>query len=244
MKSSLPLIVLICALSVSAQENRCSARLADLPRAPELFGFQMGMTEPEVKIRVPQVRFGKTSDFGLAKTSISPDYDPKIDKSSLNGVRTISLDLLDGRVSSLWFGYDGTFKWHTVSEFVEGISHSLRLPDAWSEFKVRGQQLKCADFSMTVTIVAEGPSFHIIDETAEKTVAQRREAKEEADSTAEDESATQAQPTASLIADREKKVYYAEGCLPRREIKETDRVVFKSREEAEKAGYKIAKNCE
>lgn len=241
---SLTLLVLICALSINAQENKCSLKVADLPNAPELFGFRMGMTEPEVKARVAQVRFAKPNEFGVAKTSISPDYDPQIDKSTFNGVRTVSLDFLDGRVYSLWFGYDATFKWRTVAEFVEGISRSLRLPDAWSEWKTRGEQIKCADFSMTVTIVAEGPSFHIVDETAETTVAERREAKEEADSAAETQMATETQSSASLIADREKKVYYAEGCVPLREIKEGDRVVFKSREDAEKAGYKLAKNCE
>jgi hypothetical protein len=237
-------MVLICALGVSAQENKCSAKLADLPSTPELFGFRMGMTEPEVTARVPQARFAKPNDFGVAKTSISPDYDPKIDKASFSGVRTVSLDFLDGRVSSLWFGYDSTFKWRTVPEFVEGISKSLRLPETWSEWKTRGQQMKCADFSLTVTLVAEGPSFHIIDETAEQTIAERREAKEEADSATEGEPASGAPLSAQLIADREKKIYYAEGCLPQHEIKEGERVFFKSREDAEKAGYKLATKCQ
>ena len=91
---------------------------------------------------------------------------------------------------------------------------------------------------MTVIVVSEGPSFHIIDETAEQTIAARREAKEEADAVAEEAA------SAEIVADKKDKLYYLESCPPPREIKAADRVVFKSQEEAEKAGYKLAKACE
>src|SRR6267142_4407913 len=171
--------ILACAISVFAQDNKCSLKLAELPEAPELFGFRLGMTTTQVKQRVPQVVFGKDNEFGVSKTSISPDFDPNMDKASLEGVRTVSFDFLDGRLTSLWLGYDSSFKWKTVPDFVKGISQSLHLPDAWRPWKIRGQQLSCADFQMTLSIVAEGASFHIIDETAEQTVVARREAKEE-----------------------------------------------------------------
>ena len=213
-------------------------KLAELPAAPELFGFHLGMTAAQTKVRLPQVVFGRVDDFGVSKTSINPDFNPSIDKASLNGVRTVSLDFLDDHLNSLWFGYDGTFKWQTVPDFVAGISQALRLPDAWKPWKIRGQQIYCADFQMTVIVVSEGPSFHIIDETAEQTIAARREAKEEADAAAEEAA------SAEIVADKKDKLYYLEGCPPPREIKPADRVVFKSQEEAEKAGYKLAKACE
>ncbi|MGH9929097.1 MAG: hypothetical protein ACREA9_07705 [Pyrinomonadaceae bacterium] len=231
------LLILLCAISTFAQENKCALRLAELPAAPELFGFHLGMTTEQAKTRVPQVVFGRVDEFGVSKTSINPDFDPHIDKASLNGVRTVSLDFLDGRLTSLWFGYDSTFKWLTVPDFVAGISQSLHLPDAWKPWRIRGQQLNCADFQMTVTMVAEGPSFHIIDETAEQTIASRREAKEEQDSAAE-------AAAAEIVADKKDKLYYTEGCLPTREIREADRLVFKSKGEAEKAGFKPAKTCQ
>jgi hypothetical protein len=233
-----PLVILLCAVNVLAQENKCTLKLAELPDSPELFGFHLGMTTAQVKLRVPQVAFGRVNEFGGSKTSINPDFDPQIDKSSLSGVRTVSLDFLDDHLSSLWLGYDGSFKWQTVPDFVRGISQSLHLPDAWKPWKIRGQQLNCADFQMTVLIVAEGPSFHIIDQAAEQTVAARREAKEEQDAAAE------APEPAEIVADKKDKVYYLEGCRPARELKEQDRVVFNSKEEAEKAGYKLARNCQ
>jgi hypothetical protein len=233
-----PLLILLCASSVFAQETKCVLKLSELPDAPELFGFRMGMTTVQVKARVPQVAFGSVDDFGVAKTTINPDFDPQINKASLTGVRSISLDFLDGRMTSLWLGYDSTFKWQTIPDFVQGISQSLRLPDAWKPWKVRGQQLNCADFQMTVSFVAEGPSFHIIDETAEQTIAERRQAKEDQASAAEEGESSE------IIADKRNKIYYPEGCHPAREMKESDRVVFKNIEEAEKAGYKPAKNCQ
>jgi hypothetical protein len=212
-------------------------KLAELPDAPELFGFRLGMTKAQLKLRVPQVAFKKNDDFGVSKTSISPDFDSQIAKAGLNGVRTVSFDFLDDHLASLWFGYDGSFKWKTVPDFVNGISQSLHLPEAWEPWKVRGQQLSCADFQMTVSIVAEGPSFHITDETAAQMVAARREAKEEQDSApAETESS-------EIIADSRVRVYYAAGCTPAQEINVKDRVMFKTKEEAEKAGYKPASEC-
>jgi hypothetical protein len=232
-----PLLILFCAISCFAQDNKCTLKLADLPAAPELFGFHLGMTTEQAKTRVPQVGFGRVDPFGVSKTSINPDFDPRIDKASLSGVRTVSLNFLDGRLTSLWFGYDSTFKWTTVPDFITGISQSLHLPNAWRPWKIRGQQLSCADFAMTVTIIAEGPSFHIIDETAEETIAARRAAKEEQDSAAEE-------AAAEIVADKKTRVYYLDGCRPAQEIKEADRVAFSSKEEAEKAGYKLAKNCQ
>jgi hypothetical protein len=232
-----PLLILVWAASVLAQDNHCSLKLADLPDAPELFGFRMGMTTDQVKARVPQVVFGKTDEFVASKTSINPDFDPRINKSTLAGVRTVSLDFLDDRLASLWFGYDSTFKWSTVPDFVKGISESLHLPNAWSSWKTRGQQLRCADFQMTVTMMGEGASLRIIDSTAEQTLADRREAKEQRDSEEE-------QSSAGIVADKQSKVYYTENCRPENEIKETDRVVFKTSEDAEKAGYKRAKQCQ
>ena len=241
-----PIFIFLFAVSAHAQDAPCGLKLAELPNAPELLGFQLGMTPAQVKVRVPQVEFGRADAFGVAKTSINPDFDPRIDKASLSAVRTISLDFLDNRLTSLWLGYDGTFKWQTVPDFVKGISQSLRLPDAWKPWKIRGQQIRCGDFQMTVSIVAEGPSFHIIDETAAQIVIARREAKEEQDAAAAEaaEHGEAQDDAAEIVADSKAKVYYADGCRPAQPIKTDNLVMFKTREEAEKAGYKPAKTCD
>jgi hypothetical protein len=91
---------------------------------------------------------------------------------------------------------------------------------------------------MTVLIVAEGPSFRIIDQTGEQTVAARRVAKEEQDAALEEGESSE------IVADRHARVYYLENCPPPDEIKQENRVIFKTKEEAEKAGYKPAKACQ
>lgn len=230
-------MVLLYAVAVCAQNNPCSLKLAELPNPPELMGFRIGMTKDDVKDRIPQVAFGKTDDFGVSKTSINPDFDTRIDKSKFPGIRTVSLEFLDGRLSSLWLGYDGSFKWSSVPDFVKGISQSLHLPDSWTEWRTRGQRLRCDDFQMTVVPVAEGPSFRIIDQKAEQIIAQRRAAKEEENSGEENESSEE------IVADRKNKVYYPQGCHPSTRIADSDRVVFESKDAAEQAGYKAAKNC-
>lgn len=226
------------AVCARAQETRCSVKLSELPVAPELVGFRLGMTTGEVTQRVPQVVFGRADEFAVSKTSINPDFDQRIDKASFAGVRTVSLDFLDGRLTSLWLGYDPTFKWRTVDEFVKGISQALRLPASWNQWKVRGQRLRCGDFEMTVLPLGEGPSFRILDLNAEETIAARRQAKEEEAAALEEEH------HAEIVGDKKSKLFYVGECGPPEGIEETDRVVFKSREDAEKAGYKPATPCE
>jgi hypothetical protein len=228
----------IGAPGAAGQEAQCSLKLADLPASAELMGFRLRMTRDQVKARVPQVVFGRTNEFAVSKTSISPDFDPRIDKASFPGVRTVSLDFLDARLTSLWFGYDPTFKWQTVDEFVKGISQSLRLPDAWSPWRIRGRRLRCTDFEITVSMLGEGPSFRLLDLAAEETIAGRRQAME-------DEAATLDEAHhAEIVGDKKSKLFYVGECGPAGGIQETDRVVFKSREDAERAGYKLAPPCE
>lgn len=230
--------MLFCPASVFAQEHKCVLKLADLPDSPALFGFRGGMTMEQVKLRVPPIVFGRINEFGVAQTSISPDFDPRFDKASFAGIRTVSLDFLDNRVTSIWLGHDSTYKWQTVPDYVQGISAALRLPNAWTPWKTQGQRLECADFEITLTKLGEGPSFRFVDTGAAKIIAARRQAKEELDAAAEEGT------EAEIVGDKQSKVYYAEGCEPTKAIKDTNRVVFTTVEEAEKAGFKLAKVCQ
>src|SRR6185295_14587330 len=110
------LLVLLLALPVSAQ---CTQKVANLPAAPELFGFRLGMSKDDIKQLVPQTVFPRIDHFGVAKTTINPGFDPRIDQAKYNGVRSISLDLLDDQLTSLWIGYDENVKVQTIDEFVK-----------------------------------------------------------------------------------------------------------------------------
>ena len=231
-------------LLVQSAPAQCTKKLSELPEAPELLGFRLGMTKEQIKARVPQTSFGRTDPFGVSKTTINPYFDPNIDKTKFEGVRSVSLDLLDERLTSLWIGFDETFKAKTVEEFVKLISQSLQLSGEWSSWRSRGQHLRCADFQLIVTTVAGGPSFRLLDVAAEDVVAARRQAKEEQDSLAEANGDAESTETNEVTGDMKSKTYYTSGCRPQKEISEANKVVFKNRADAEKAGFKLAKNCQ
>ena len=222
------LLCLVSSLSISAQQ--CSVRSDQLADAPELRGFRLGMTTDQIKARVPQVQFGRADEIGLTKTSINPLYDQKFDKAAFADIRTISFDFLDGKLTTLWIGFESTFKWQSVNEFVMGISRSLNVSGLWSP-KRGGQQLRCDGFTIYVALIAGSPSIRLTDDAADETIAARRE---EVTAAAE----------VRVIADKITKLYYPADCEEGEKIAPPDRIVFTNKEEAEKAGYKLAKKCE
>ena len=240
--SILIFLVFLFPFAVAAQTVPCKVSLSTLPAAPELKGFHLGMTMEQAKAHVPQIVFGPTDLIGVSKTTINPGFDPRADKSRFQDVRSISLDFLDGRLVSLWIGYDSNFKWTGVPEFVAGISQSLSLPNAWTEWKVRGRQMRCTDFELTVTTIAQSPSFRIVDTGAEETLVARRNAAAEEAEANETEPEETSEPE-EIVADRKTKTYYQGTCRPAVAIAEANRVTFKTTAEAEKAGYMLSRAC-
>ena len=235
------LIFVFAFLSISAAAQ-CTQKLADLPAAPELLGFRLGMTKDQVKALIPQTKFGRTDHFGVSKTTINPYFDPTIDKSRYPGVRSISLDFLDERLISLWIGFDETFKIQSLPEFTKAISESFTLPNAWSA-KGRNQQMQCADFLLVATTVARSPSLRLLDLAADDTIAVRRQEKEELDSAAEAAGPNGTSASEEVTGDKNSKTYYPAGCEGAKAISTQNRVIFKTVEEAQKAGFKISKDC-
>ena len=164
---------------------KCALRPELMAQAAELKGLRPGLTIEQVKQVVPSLELGPTDEFGLSKTSFSPGFNPKIDKAAFAGVRTVSLDFLDGRVASVWIGYNETFKWKTVDEFVKGLNASLGLPSAW-ESSPRAQQMTCGDVQLTVSMIGGSPTLRLADEAARALWEQRRTEKEEAKEGAEE----------------------------------------------------------
>jgi hypothetical protein len=239
-----PILLTLLFLLAQTASAQCTKKINELPVAPELLGFQLGMTKEQIKARVPQTKFGHADPFGVSKTTINPYFDPTIDKTKFESVRSISLDLVDDKLISLWIGFDETYKVHTPEEFVKVITKSLQLDGNWSSWKSKGQQLRCTDFQLIVQTLAGGPSFRLLDTAADDLIAQRRQLKEEQDSLAESGTAAEStEAPAEIVGDKQSKTYYLNGCLPAKEISEANRVTFKTAAEAEKAGFKVARNC-
>ncbi|MFZ0064129.1 MAG: hypothetical protein WAL47_19010 [Pyrinomonadaceae bacterium] len=217
--------------------------LSSLPAAPELKGFHLGMTTEQAKSNVPQIVYAPADALGSIRTTVNPGFDPRADKSRFQDVRSISLEFLDDRLVSLWIGYDSNFKWTSVADFVSGISQSLALPNGWTEWKVRGRQMRCADFELTVSTVAQSPSFRILDIGAEEILAARRTAAAEEAEAAEAAETEEASDSEEIVADPKTKTYYPAGCRQAISIAEANRVTFKTTAEAVKAGYTLSRAC-
>ncbi len=176
----LPTLMLLLALSAitSGQESRCLLKKTELPSIPELRGFYLGITTEQVRARATKIQLRPADEFGATALNLFPDYETGIDKKAFEHVRTISLEFLDGRVSSLWIGYDQSFKWQSPEEFTQGFTAALKLQGAWRQ-KLRNKLLDCADFSVAVIPAGGSLSIKLMDEAARETLEKRKAAKEE-----------------------------------------------------------------
>jgi len=214
---------------LKAQPSNCSVKLDQLGQPRELFSLRLGMNQEEVKKALPLLAFGRADALGLMRTSFNPHYDPRVDNQAFPDVRTISLDFLDGRLATLWIGYESTFKWPKLDEFVTNFSKSLGVPADWPA-KRNGRELSCDGFSVFAATIAGGPSLRINDEAAQSLFDARREAALEA---AESE----------VIGDTRSKSYYPSDCSSRDSVPPASRLVFKNKDDAEKGGYILARDC-
>jgi hypothetical protein len=188
------------------------------------------MTVAEVKALVPPMRFGDANKFGVVKTTINPHFDPAFDQKAFADVRSISFDFLDGKLVTLWIGYEETLKWPPLDQFVARVSKSLGVPGVWRP-RQGGRELACAGFSLFAVNIAGAPSLRLTDETAKDVVAARREQAAEAEE-------------AEVIGDSMNKRYYPSDCPAGADVPQASRVVFKNKDEAREAGYTIAKDCQ
>lgn len=176
------------AVVVPAQENRCVLKLAQLKQPPELYGLRIGMTLEQVKLLVPSLQPGRPDDLAFATTSFSPDFNPQIDKTTYAGVRTISLDFLDNKLFAIWIGFNNSYKWKSLDEFVPGMSSALGFPTgAWAVDSAK-PKIECNDFEVVASMIGGGPSIRITDQTAKAIWEERRAKMEEKRSEQESES--------------------------------------------------------
>ena len=157
-------------------------------------------------------------------------------QASFAGARTVSMDFLDGKLTTLWIGYDGSFKWQKLDEFIAGTSKDLNLPASWPA-KGPGRELRCDSFSVFASMIGGSPALRIANDEALTRIATRREEVAAAKETAE------AAAAAIVIGDTRTKLYYPNDCDEVDKVPVTNRVTFKDKEEAEKAGYKRARDC-
>ena len=223
-------VVLWAGLIAHSQTPTCSAKLAQLKPTPDLYGLHLGLTTEEVKKVLPLAQFGRADRLGVMRTSFNPHFDPRVKETEFPDVRTISLDFLDGKLATVWIGYDGTFKWPKLDEFVTNFSKALGVPVDWPVKRI-GRDLTCDGFSLHAQMIAGGPSLRINDDAAQELAQTRLAEAIDADEN-------------QVIGDIRTKSYYPSDCSAKDAIPQISRTVFKSKEEAEKAGYTLSKDCQ
>ncbi len=172
------LFVLLCS-PIAAQENKCELKLSQIKNADTFFGFYLGMSIDSVRELVPTLKTGKTDKFGLMKTSFSPRFDPKIEKTKFENVRTVSFEFLDDKLVDLWIGYTAEFKWQTIEEFLPQMSASLGLPVNGWQTKELERRLECKEFRVVMMTIANSPSIRLTDLISKKLWETRRTEKAE-----------------------------------------------------------------
>jgi len=188
-KTLLGIIALLFAFThvVTAQENRCNLKLTEIKQAPELYGLRLGMTPEQVKTVVRSLQPGHADDLGFATTSFSPDFNPQIDKGAYPGVRTVTLEFLDNKLFTLWIGFNSSYKWKTLDEFVPGMSAALGVPAGLWSVSSSKPVIECNDFEIVASMIGGGPSIRLVDRNARELWEQRRTEREEKRSEQEEE---------------------------------------------------------
>jgi hypothetical protein len=174
---TLATLILVVVQSSGAQEPGCNLKASNLDAIAEFRGLKLGMTPVEVRAMVPVLLIPPPDEFGLSKTSFSPDFAESLDKSLFESIRTVSLEFIDGRLTSIWVGYKDSFKWQTVDSAIDGLTKELHLPNGWQP-KARERQLVCADFRLAISSVSGGASIRLVDDVAKQVWQDRRTAKE------------------------------------------------------------------
>jgi hypothetical protein len=140
-----------CASARAQQQALAQACKLTLEQSPALRGFRLGMSLEQFKARYPGVPVTEQPS-GLMTVGLARGGFQGADAAAFEGVNNIGLSFLDGRLVSLWVGYDNTVQWRGVEQFASRVSELLKLPDAWvSEPGADTYGMKCAGFQLRVS---------------------------------------------------------------------------------------------
>lgn len=162
-------------------------------QAPEVGGLRLGMTEAEVKALVSSISIGAANEDGVSRAEIkSPAITQMATASFFEGVESIDLEFVDGRVSFIRAAYPATNKWGSKDEFLSAIAPKFRLYGQWQPFynwqikdardaqDLRDLAIECGGFRLSVGIGIEGlggdqtPHYELDDMTAARLIKERK----------------------------------------------------------------------
>lgn len=156
--------------------------------APVFDGLSLGMTSDQVLALFPGSKEDSEvhsnlsrppSQFGQSSFVIRPEKFSS--RENFPGINQITFTLLDGRVSSMSFGYNGPEYSH-VDKFVAKVVAGTNLPpvDQWEAYVGMDNQLKilaCSEFEVRVFAGGQGGNLNYVllkDLLADKKLKERR----------------------------------------------------------------------
>jgi hypothetical protein len=149
----------------------------------ELRGFRLGMSQAEVKARIPDLVTTRPNGLGESRSFTLVRANKYLSRNAtLKGVLSISLRYLDGRVTSVSMFYDDSLKWESSAEFAGQVAASLSLPTEWARFDDDSDDeqmrvLRCERFALVAGLSRVSyrllPAAHLFDLTAINTVNRR-----------------------------------------------------------------------
>lgn len=158
------------------QQPACTVKVG---AAPALRGFRLGMTEAEVKARVPGAAVTR-DPLGQGAVSFQYSQLKDVDPAAYAGVFYVTLLFIDDRVTSVSVQYDQSITWKSSDHFAERVSELLKLPKAWRQAgdpqkNDQFRTMQCDGFLLSVY-----PNFiRVLDDSHEATLARRRDEMDE-----------------------------------------------------------------
>lgn len=162
-------------------------------QAPEIGGLRLGMTEVQVRTLVPSFSISAANEDGVSRAEIkSPAINQMATASFFEGVESIDLEFVDGKLSFIRAAYPATNKWGSKDEFLSVVAPKFRLSGEWQPFynwqikdardaqDLRDLAIECEGFRLSVGIGIEGlggdqtPHYELDDMAAARLVKERK----------------------------------------------------------------------
>jgi outer membrane protein TolC len=174
----------------SSSQPKCALSLA---QSIDVGGLRLGMSVEQTQLLFPSLKISKLDDQGVGSATLkSGELSYRAESQSFfEGVETVALEFMDGRLSFIRVNYPATSKWGSSDEFVSMIAEKLNLQGEWKHFydwetktirdirDLRDQALECVGFRIIAGIGVEGigsdqrPHFEFEDMKAAQNLEKR-----------------------------------------------------------------------
>ena len=164
-------------------------------QAPDLGGLRLGMTEAQVKQIAPTVTIGSANELGVSHAELKASALNHLTAMSsfFDGVESIALEFVEGRVSFIRVAYPVTSKWSSKDEFLSVMAPKFQMQGQWKPFydwqnkevrdpeDLRDLAIECEGFRLSVGIGIEGlggdqtPHYGLDDMVAARIVKAREQ---------------------------------------------------------------------